>query len=862
MLSRSKTWKARLYRWFYLSLSLISLSLVLLIQPATAKSPEQSAPTTAQRPDHRAAINLAAGRNLYQAGRFTEAVVAWQAASEQYHRHGDAHNAALSLSYLASAQQELSQWDLAKQSIDRSLKQLKTSQPQPPSILWAQVLNNQAQLLFNTGQSETALKTWEQAESYYHQADDAIGQIGTQINQAHALQKLGFYRRARQQLEALGQDLAKQSDRQVQISGLQAIGNAWQNSGNYRAAEDNLTKALELARQLGDKPKQSTILLNLGQVAMHADEPNTAIEDFEEAEKLAHSDLRKVQAQVRKLRLMVEYQRPDLAADVAPKLQQALSQLPKSQPALYSAINFASSMNRLSHSDKALPPAQFNQFMEQTVKAAQQIGDPRAEAYALSQWAQGYEQHQQWTTAEKLTQASLRLARQVNAPEIISQSAWQLGTIQKQHGAKQAAIQSYEEAISSLRSIRGDLIATNPDIQFSFRESVEPVYRELVDLLLDNQPSQSALKQSRDLIESLQLAELDNFFREACIDQVQQIDQLDPKATVVYPIMLPDRLAVILSQAGQPLRYYVTSKPQAKIDRILSDGLAALNPVTGVGDREIALETLYDLLIRPAEQDQAFKQTETLVFVLDGKLRNIPMSALYDRQSQQYLIEKYAVTLSPGMQLLTNQALEANQLKAIIAGISESRSGFTALPAVEQEVQRIADRVGSSPLVNQSFTSQALAQQVQDPENSINVVHLATHGQFSSNLEDTFLLTWDGHINIKELSELLKAREGKDNEAINLLVLSACDTAIGDDRSVLGLAGLAVKSGARSTVASLWPVRDQVAAQLMEQFYDNLKQTDMNKAEALRQAQIQLIRQTDFKHPFFWSPFVMVGHWQ
>ncbi|MHC5833097.1 MAG: CHAT domain-containing protein, partial [Nostoc sp.] len=93
-------------------------------------------------------------------------------------------------------------------------------------------------------------------------------------------------------------------------------------------------------------------------------------------------------------------------------------------------------------------------------------------------------------------------------------------------------------------------------------------------------------------------------------------------------------------------------------------------------------------------------------------------------------------------------------------------------------------------------------------------------GQFSSRLEDTFLLTWDGKVNVKELSELLKNRGNDPSKAIELLVLSACDTAAGDDRAVLGLAGLAVKSGARSTIATLWPVKDQAAAILMTRFYD------------------------------------------
>jgi CHAT domain-containing protein len=152
-----------------------------------------------------------------------------------------------------------------------------------------------------------------------------------------------------------------------------------------------------------------------------------------------------------------------------------------------------------------------------------------------------------------------------------------------------------------------------------------------------------------------------------------------------------------------------------------------------------------------------------------------------------------------------------------------------------------------------------LANRVQG--NSANLVHLATHGQFSSNLDETFLLTWNGRMNIRELSELLRSRDSGQKDALELLVLSACDTAAGDDRAVLGLAGLAVKSGARSTLASLWPVKDQVAARLMTQFYQELRQPNTTKAEALRRSQLALLKDKDFDDPFFWSSFVLVGNW-
>jgi CHAT domain-containing protein len=180
------------------------------------------------------------------------------------------------------------------------------------------------------------------------------------------------------------------------------------------------------------------------------------------------------------------------------------------------------------------------------------------------------------------------------------------------------------------------------------------------------------------------------------------------------------------------------------------------------------------------------------------------------------------------------------------------------LPAVEKEVSEISRKVSGATLLNQQFTSQKLAEQVKTM--GAGIVHLATHGQFSSRQEDTFLLTWDGRVNVKDLAELLQNRDR--DRAIELLVLSACDTAAGDDRAVLGLAGLAVKSGARSTIATLWPVKDRAAALLMTKFYEQLLQPGATKAKALQQAQVSLLRKTDYEDPFFWSAFVLVGNWQ
>jgi CHAT domain-containing protein len=803
--------------------------------------------------------NLAEGRILYAAGQFAEAVKIWQAAAQNYEMNGDRSNQALSLSYLSLAYQELNQWDEAKQAIDQSLSLLQGAQT--PEILLAQAFNTHARLLSHTGQSEKALEIWEQSQKYYEQAGDRLGAIGVQVNQAQVLETLGFYSRSKQILEATHQQLVDMPDSDVKVSELRNLGSVLQAIGDLDGSRTALEESLAIAQRIESKAEIGSTLISLGNTAADSGDLEAALAYFQQAEQAAVNPLIQIQARLNQLDLYADHvteideSRWYPVQALAFETYQQLMKQPPSRMSIYGAINLAANLSKLSDKQQPITTEKLAELLAFSVQSARDLKDARAEAYGLAQWGQLYIQMNQWSDAKTLMQQSLVIAQQLQAKDITAQSAWLLGRILKQQGKRVDAIASYTEAVNSLQALRGDLVSINSDVQFSFRESVEPVYRELVDLLLDDHPSQESLVQARGLIEALQLAELDNFFREACLDaKSQQIDQVDPHASVIYPILLPDRLAVIISTAGEPLRFYATAETKTNMEKILRQLLGAINPVEDKRVRLQLSQQVYDWLIRPAEAEGAFANTKTLVFVLDGLLRKIPLAALHD--GEKYLIEKYAVALSPGLQLVTDRTND-HRFKAIVGGISESREGFSALPAVEAEVEQVSKLIDSSTILNQQFTSSALAKLVQ--HSSANIVHLATHGQFSSKQEDTFLLTWEGRINVKELSELLRNRENR--HAIDLLVLSACDTASGDDRATLGLAGLAVKSGARSTLATLWPVKDKAAALVMTHFYEHLREPGMTKAEALQKAQVDVLTQTDFAHPFFWSTFVLVGNW-
>ncbi|MGB3652155.1 MAG: CHAT domain-containing protein, partial [Rivularia sp. (in: cyanobacteria)] len=444
------------------------------------------------------------------------------------------------------------------------------------------------------------------------------------------------------------------------------------------------------------------------------------------------------------------------------------------------------------------------------------------------------------------------------------------GRLLKQQGKISRAIASYDTAVNDLQTLRSDLVAVNREVQYSFKETVEPVYRESVALLLDSQqsnPSEKTLDKARQRIESLQLAELDNYFRQACIDTQtvvldKLVDQDNPTAAIIYPIILPQQLQVIVKIPKQPLRNYTINKSQNEVEVVLTQLREYLLEPDRVEEVQSLSQQVYGWLIQNIESDLEKSGVKTLVFVLDGALRNVPMATLYD--GKQYLVEKYAVALSLGLQLLIPKPLAEQPLKVLAAGLVQPPPGFqdfAPLPGIKSEFNLI-DRAGVSTkqLLDQEFTSITLEKNVNTTP--FNVLHLATHGQFSSQPENTFILAADGAINVTQFDSLLRRRNESNSQALEMLVLSACETATGDNRATLGLAGVSVKAGARSTLASLWHISDKSTAILMGEFYRELANTKVTKAEALRRAQVMLLKKyPNYERPGFWAPYVLVGNW-
>ncbi len=815
---------------------------------------------------------LEAGLHYYQSGQFTDAITVWQQAAHGFATQGDRFNHAKVLSNLALAYHQLGRWSEANEAINRSLQLLQIRQSNTDYLeILAQAFNTKGKLQLAQGEAEEALTTWEKATEIYEQAGDQAGVIHSLINQAQAMRVLGFYQRVKTRLEQAEQILQNQPDSAIKAAILVNLGDTLRLVGDFKKSDELLEESLDISQELQSKPAISAALLSLGNTAYSQKEFEAALNYYQQAIASSTSQLTILQAQLNQLRLFIETEKWTDAHALRLTIQNQLPNLPISRTSIYARINFTQSLMKLSNQDTSIPKTAA-QILATSIQQAKELGDPQAQSYALGYLGQIYEQTQQWSEAQALTEQALLLSQSTNARHITYLWQWQLGRLltitslspsgEENKATYRKAIAAYQAAINTLNSLRNDLVATNLDLQFSFRESVEPVYRQLVGLLLQpthQEISQENLQQAREVIESLQLAELDNFFREACLNtQPQSIDQIDPEAAVIYPIILPDRLEVILSLPNQPLQHYTTSILQRDLEDTLSRMRSSLRRTASDDERLPLFQEVYNWLIRPVESELVASSIKTLVFALDGSLKNVPMAVLYD--GQQYLIQKYNIALTPSLRLLEPRRLVNEKIKLLVGGLSSARPpDFPPLPGVEFEIEQIESKLPAQVLLNEEFTSTAFQKQINAA--SFPVVHLATHGQFSSNAENTFILAWDQTINVKQLGGLLQGREESERQPIELLVLSACQTAAGDNRAALGLAGVAVRSGARSTLATLWSVDDQSTSFFMVEFYKILTQSSVTKAQALRHAQLILLEQPRFRHPYYWAPFVLVGNW-
>jgi CHAT domain-containing protein len=514
-----------------------------------------------------------------------------------------------------------------------------------------------------------------------------------------------------------------------------------------------------------------------------------------------------------------------------------------------------------------------------TLAAGLKIAKQRVHSRLIS-YAYGYLGH--LNEIEQHDAEALRLTRQAifyanqdensffsqaeQGSEILYRWYWQLGRLFKQQQHFDEAIQAYQNAVNSLQPVRQELAIGYRKTSQPFRERLGPIYLELAELLLQraeqaNDP-QPWFKQVLDTIELMKTFELQDYFRDECVTQnnyKQPILKFQPAHTaLLYPILLTDRTEWLLSLGNGLIQRVSIPIPATILKDEVNEFRFELETRETMAFLPYA-QRLYRWLIAPLKTTLTTHQITTLIIVPDGVLRTIPFAALHD--GKEFLITQYAIATIPSLTLAAPDSNSPAAVKILISGLSQSVQDYPALANVITETHDIQQlyQENASLLLDQEFTVDHLAQALKNTPYSI--LHIASHGQFNSDPQKTFLLTYDGKLTINQLEQFIQLHERR-NQSVELLTLSACQTAVGDEQAALGLAGIALKAGARSALATLWLIDDKATASLIGEFYRQLHQQKQSKARSLQLAQQFLLQDSRYQHPALWAPFLLIGHWQ
>ena len=692
--------------------------------------------------------------------------------------------------------------------------------------------------------------------------------------------------------DSLAAGIALRNQGQVKLS-IDALVAAKERARDDRAralASGELGVSLTAARRLDEARREldaataglqgvdkARYLLDLGNLELLSKNTDAARARFREARALAGDDaLARAAADLQLARLLEGGERAALLESVSRTLD--------ATPTAPARLHLALASRALEAGSHGLELA--DRHLALARRAAIERGDAALLLDVDDVLSQRYEEADRFEEASRVVDEALQRAAAV-APGAAGlahvQLLWREGRLARRAGRPELARAAYLRAVAEVEALRPDIPIEYEDGQSSFRKTLAPLYLDLADLLLKQLPAQAAdeqaktLQRVRNVVELLKQTELQDYLGDRCVVAAEDSGGIAEGSAILYPIIFPDRLELLVETRAGLSRF--TSQVSSRTLTRVSNEIAATFRNAPRGGEGAARE-LYDWLVRPAEP--ALRGIDTLVIVPDGVLRLVPLAALHDGSG--YLIERMAVATIPGLSMVSTTSSAGEKGTALVAGLSQpgpvvdklprtfadSLLGPAAtrspsrlrealsLPGVKREVDEVARMLPSDTLLDSAFTAAGFERRFS--QGRYRIVHIASHGVFGGSAAESFIMAYDDLLTMDRLQGLLGESAGR-NAAIDLLTLSACETAEGDDRSPLGISGAALKAHAKSAIGTLWPVEDTAAEIVMRTFYSALRDGKSTKAEALRQAQLKLLRDPRFAHPFFWAPFIVVGNW-
>jgi len=633
-------------------------------------------------------------------------------------------------------------------------------------------------------------------------------------------------------------------------------------AGDSGAARDLLGKWVDEARAGGSDTRLAAALNELGLVESWSGRDAEALVAFSRSAELALAAGDASLAARASLNAADASRRKGDSAAALAAVDRAIALVPSVPAPAEKSLLLSGAAARM-----ATPfPERRRAILGQALAHADAAGDLRLRSQALGMLAEQAQQEGRMADALEATAKAIFAAQAASAPDLLFRWEWQAARLTEASGDTAAALAHYRRAHASLGAFRHDLLVELRLARGSYRDAIGPAFTGYADLLLrtadgerDPAARRERLLEARAAIEQMKAVELEDYFQDECVARLQSrargLEALAPRTAVIYPVILPGRLDLLVSAGSEIEKVSVPVSAAA----LSAETRAFRRLLEKRSTREYLphAQRLHDWLLRPLQPFLAARDIEILVVVPDGALRGIPFAALHD--GGDFLVHRYAIATAPALSLVESGAGGLAGRRALVGGLTEPVQEFPGLPQVRQELDDVGRHFEARRLDNAEFrVPEVRAAMVSAP---YSVVHIASHGEFDSDPRRTFLLTWDGRMGMDELERLVKSGRLRD-EPVELLTLSACRTAAGDDRAALGLAGVAVKAGARSALATLWYVNDEASSLLVAQFYGALAAGAPDKAHALQAAQEWLRADARYRHPGYWAPFLMIGNWQ
>ncbi|PZO37212.1 MAG: hypothetical protein DCF19_19640 [Pseudanabaena frigida] len=709
------------------------------------------------------------------------------------------------------------------------------------------------------------------AIDYYQQSLDLFKATNDSLNQGRVMNNLGItyrhlskYQYALELFQEAFTIARNTGDVESQAHSLGMQGYVYRYLGEFEKAIDSYRRSLEIFTQVDDLQSQGIVLNGLGISHYRTNRLSKALELHSKAYEI--------------------FERIEDVASVADSL-----------------LNLGNTYSALGNDTLA------EENFRKALDIKHKLNDLQGQVRCLN--ALGLIEYKSGKFRESLSSYTqgLSIAVNIGDREIQGNLLSNIASIFVKAKQPELAILFYKQSVNVREIIRSDIRKLDKQSQRSYLGTVELTYRNLVDLLL----KQGRVTEALQVLDLLKIKELEDYlknFKEndrtvkgvellepervvsrqligvsfermseinrQLVSQIQQLprseinkvpnylQKLPQGAALLYPLILDDRLEIILFAPNSPAIHRSVNINRKELEDLVLTFRVELRDYTSLDVKDSG-KKLYDVLIKPIEEDLIQTKANTILYAPDGLFRYIPLAALYD--GKQWLVEKYRINNLIAYSFFDQNSKPQSNPSIFAGAYGNSNqklvSGFSQLPATIPEVNNIKSTfTNTTEITEQNFTAEASKNKAVGNA----IVHLATHASFQSGSPlDSYILFGDGS------KVTLSAISDWNLKNVDLVVLSACQTGLGTSANgaeILGFGYQVQKAGAKASIASLWTVSDGGTQLLMQAFYENLRKSNPSLSTSLREAQLSMIHrpvrndEPNFNHPYFWSAFVLIGN--